>query len=103
MTIMVERQRKEWFCSHCKKNNSPDWVVTNHFTEQCKDPTGKIFQAKRKKNKSCRKTFDNWYNKLMAMVIKLKNDAKRPRENAKSIVVVKMKVASQNDICQKTV
>ena len=73
-------------CIHCKKTNSPEWVVTNHFTEQCKDPTGKIFQAKREKNKSGGKTLDNWYNKLMAMVVKLKNDAKKAKKKCKQYI-----------------
>ena len=66
--------KKKKFCKHCKRNNAPDWVVNNHYSDKCNDPNGGKYKAKKDKNKSGGK--NNQINKLMSMVGKLKKGLK---------------------------
>ena len=35
------------FCKHCTKNHAPDWVINNHYSDKCNDPTGGNTRPKR--------------------------------------------------------
>lgn len=83
----VHSSKKRTFCKHCKNNNTPYWVLNNHYKDQCNDHTGKIQKAKCEKHKSGGKGSDNWYNKLMAMVVKLKKDRKKSKKSRNKYII----------------